>query len=82
MSDPDESIKIVDENGMLTPAWIEKSILIWAFVLLIIALVPYISNQDSSIGEEEKFQYPQLEYIPEVEEFQEMEDQTEPMGKF
>ena len=50
-------------------------------MLLIIALVPYISNQDSSIGEEEKFQYPQLEYIPEVEEFQEMEDHTEPMGK-
>ena len=49
---------------------------------MIIALVPYISNQDSSIGEEEKFQYPQLEYIPEVEEFQEMEDHTEPMGKF
>ena len=50
-------------------------------MVLILALVPYISNQDSSIGEEEKFQYPQLEYIPEVEEFQEMEDHTEPMGK-
>ena len=47
------------------------------------ALVPYVSNQDGSIGDkDEKFHYPQLEYIPEVEEFQEMEPHTEPMGMF
>ena len=42
---------------------------------LISALVPYVQ------GEETNFPYPQLEYIPEVEEFVDMStDDEEPIG--
>ena len=51
------------------------NIFLWLF-FKISALVPYVQVEEAN------FQYPQLEYIPEVEEFVDMSsDDQEPIGR-
>ena len=74
----EEQINTTGINGngknRLKKLW-SMNIFLWLF-FKISALVPYVQVEEAN------FQYPQLEYIPEVEEFVDMSpDDQEPIGR-